>query len=182
VLGSGLNWSAIRESIQRIEYEWMSHRVTVGLKEGTRLEYEMTMPNRPGANSCQREADGGRVPRVSRLMALAIKFEGLIRKGEIRNHRAIADAGQISRARLSQIMRLTDLAPSIQEELLFLPKTITGADRFTEKALRRIACSLDWNWQKKQFAALKADGLGSQSTSAAHKRSRRATYLPSSTP
>jgi hypothetical protein len=25
VLGSGLNWSAIRESIQRIEYEWMSH-------------------------------------------------------------------------------------------------------------------------------------------------------------
>jgi DNA invertase Pin-like site-specific DNA recombinase len=182
VLGSGLNWGAIRESIQRIEYEWMSHRVTVGLKDGTRMEYEMTMPNRPGANGGEREADGGRVPRVSRLMALSVKFERLIREGEIRNHRAIAEAGQICRARLSQVMRLTDLAPSIQEELLFLPKTIAGADRITEKALRKIACSLDWDWQKKQFVALKAGGTGSQSTGAANKRSRRATDLPSSTP
>ena len=174
VLGSALNWSAIRESIQRIEYEWMSHRVTVGLKEGTRLEYEMTMPNRPGANGGQREADRGRVPRVSRLMALAIRFERLIREGEIPNHRALAEAGQISRARLSQVMRLTDLAPSIQEELLFLPKTIAGPDRITEQALRKIASSLDWDWQRKQFAALKAAGTGSQSTGAAKKRSSRA--------
>ena len=130
----------------------------------------MTMPNRPGANGGQGEADRGRVPRVSRLMALAIKFEWLIREGEIPNHRAIAEAGQISRARLSQVMRLTDLAPSIQEELLFLPKTIAGPDRITEKALRKIACSLDWNWQKKQFVALKAAGTGSQSTGAANKR------------
>jgi len=173
VLGSGLNWGAIRESIQRIEYEWMSHRVVVGLKEGTRMEYEMPMPNRPGANGGDREADGGRVPRVSRLMALAIKFERLIQEGVIRNHRDIAEAGQISRARLSQIMRLTDLAPSIQEELLFLPKTITGPDRITEKALRQVAGSLDWDWQKKQFAELKAgDNAG-----AADKRSSRATHL-----
>jgi hypothetical protein len=41
-------------------------------------------------------------------------------------------------------MRLTDLAPSIQQELLFLPKTIAGPDRITEKALRQVACSLDW--------------------------------------
>jgi hypothetical protein len=79
-------------------------------------------------------------------------------------------------------MRLTDLAPNIQEELLFLPKTISGPDRITEKALRQVACSLDWDWQKKRFAALKAGGTGSNSTGAAHKRSRRATHLPSSTP
>ncbi len=115
-------------------------------------------------------------------MALAVKFERLIREGEIPNHRAIAEAGQISRARLSQVMRLTDLAPSIQEELLFLPKTITGADRITEKALRKIACSPDWEWQKKQFEALKAGGFGSQSKEMPHKRRRPATDLPSSTP
>ena len=45
------------------------------------------------------------MPRVSRLMALAIKVERLIREGAIRNHCDIAKAGQISRARLSQIMR-----------------------------------------------------------------------------
>lgn len=170
VLGTGLNWGAIRESIQRIEYEWMSHRVVVGLKEGTQMEYEIPMPNRPGANGGKREADGGRVPRVSRLMALAIKFERLIREGEIRNHRAIAEAGQISGARLSQIMRLTELAPSIQEELLFLPKTIAGPDRITEKALRQVAGSLDWDRQKKQFAELKTGG----NAGAADKRSSRA--------
>jgi DNA invertase Pin-like site-specific DNA recombinase len=165
VLGSGLNWGTIRESIDRIEYEWMSHRVAIGLKEGTRMEYEMPMPNRRGANGGTQEPDGGRVPRVSRLMALAIKFERLIREGEIRNHRDIAEAGQISRARLSQIMRLTDLAPSIQEELLFLPKTIAGPDRITEKALRQVACSMDWDWQKKQFASLKEGGTRTQRSS-----------------
>jgi hypothetical protein len=136
VLGSGLNWSTVREYIDRIKYGWRSHGVVILLKEGTQLEYEMTLPNRPGANGGERERDGGRVPRVSRLLALAIKFERLIREGEIRNHGDIAQAGRISRARLSQIMRLTDLAPDIQEELLFLPKTVRGPDRMTEKALR----------------------------------------------
>jgi hypothetical protein len=118
----------------------------------------MSLPNQRGAKGGDREADEGRVARVSRLMALAIKFERLIREGEIRNHRHIAEAGQISRARLSQIMRLTDLAPSIQEELLFLPKTIIGPDRFTEKGLRQVARSLDWDSQKKQFEDLKVGG------------------------
>jgi hypothetical protein len=90
-------------------------------------------------------------------MALAIKFERLIREGEIRNYCILAESGQVSRARLSQIMRLTDLASSIQEELLFLPKTFAGRDRITEKALRQVARSVDWEWQKKQFGELKAN-------------------------
>jgi site-specific DNA recombinase len=175
VLGSGLNWSTIHKSIARIEYEWKSHRVAIGLKDGTRVEYEMVLPNRRGANGGDREADGGRVPRVSRLMALAIKFDRLVREGEMRNHRAIAEAGQISRARLSQIMRLTDLAPTIQEELLFLPKTITGPDRIREKALWPVARSLDWDVQKQQFADVKAGGtVQSVRTSFPAKRRERA--------
>ena len=75
VLGSGLNWGTVRDRINRIEYDWLPHRVAIGLKDGTRMEYEMRTPNRPGATAAK-EADGGRVPRVSRLMALAIKFEG----------------------------------------------------------------------------------------------------------
>ena len=168
VLGAGLNWATIREATERIHYEWTSHRIDIRLKEGTRLEYEMTLPNRRGANGGAREADGGRVPRVSRLLALAIKFERLMREGAIRNHRDIAEAGQISRARLSQIMRLTDLAPCIQEELLFLPKTLAGPDRITEKALRQVARSVDWDWQKKQFEQLKAGGTARQ----AHRANR----------
>jgi hypothetical protein len=80
---------------------------------------------------------GGRIPRVSRLMALAIKFERLVREGTVHTYRQLAEAGQISRARMSQIMHLSDLAPEIQEELLFLPKTVTGPDRYTEKQMGR---------------------------------------------
>ena len=65
-----------------------------------------------------------------------------------------ARLGGISRPRMSQIMRLTDLAPEIQEELLFLPKVLPGSDRFYEAALREIAQVLDWDEQKQMFRAL----------------------------
>jgi hypothetical protein len=48
---------------------------------------------------------------------------------------------------------------AIQEELLFLPKTVSGPDRITEKALRQVARSIDWEWQKKQFRALGQQAL-----------------------
>lgn len=158
MFGSGVNWAAIRESIDRIEYEGISHRVGIGWKDGTRVEFEMPLPNRCGGNGGEGEPEAGRVPRVSRLMALAIKFERLVREGTVRTHRDLAEAGQISRARMSQIMSLADLAPEIQEALLFLPKTVAGPDRLTERALREIARSIDWDWQKKQFGELIARG------------------------
>jgi site-specific DNA recombinase len=155
VLGADLNWGTIREAVNRVEYEGGSHKVVISLKEGTRLEYEMAVLSRRGARGDETQADGGRVPRVSRLMALAIKFGRLVAEGEVPNYRALAEAGQISRARLSQIMRLMDLAPCIQEELLFLPKILAGPDHVTEKALRKVVRSTDWDQQKKLFAELK---------------------------
>ena len=93
----------------------------------------------------------GRVARASRLLALAIKLDGLLREASVGNHRDLAEVGQISRARLSQILRLVDLAPAIQEEILFLPKTRVGADLVTEGALREIAREIDWERQLKKF-------------------------------
>jgi hypothetical protein len=97
------------------------------------------------------EQPGGRVPRVSRLMALAIEFERLQRDGPVSTYRELARAGQISRARMSQIMQLANLAPAVQEELLFLPKT---NDRILERDLRRIAGVLDWHRQSELFDKL----------------------------
>ena len=155
VFGTGLNWEAVLQSLLRLEYEGNTLRASIAFKDGTRMEQRLATLNRPGSRSdAATESGGGRVPRVSRLMALAIKFERLVREGAVQNYRELADAGQISRARMSQIMRLSDLAPQIQEELLFLPKTMAGPDRFTEKTLRQIASSIDWDWQTKQFRAL----------------------------
>jgi site-specific DNA recombinase len=153
-LGTGFSWEAVRPSIIRVEYENASRKVAVSFRDGTRMEYTLPVPNRPGLSEEAKASDGGRVPRVSRLMALAIKFERLVREGAVRTYGELAEAGQISRARMSQIMHLSDLAPEIQEELLFLPRTVVGPDRYTEKGLRQVARSIDWEWQKKQFRAL----------------------------
>jgi hypothetical protein len=40
----------------------------------------------------------------------------------------LARLGHVTRARVTQIMNLLNLAPDIQEELVFLPKTIRGRD------------------------------------------------------
>lgn len=64
----------------------------------------------------------GRVPRVARLMALALRFDGLIRTGAVTDQAELARLGHVTRARVSQIMALLNLAPDIQEALLFLPQ------------------------------------------------------------
>src|SRR5204862_3566607 len=95
--------------------------------------------------------ESGRVPRVSRLMALALKFQGLLSEGTVRNHAQLAQLGHVTRTRVCQILMLTNLAPAIQEALLFLPKTLQGPDLITENRLRRIASLVDWEAQIQLF-------------------------------
>src|SRR5215510_8373808 len=64
----------------------------------------------------------GRVPRIAKLMALAIRFDELIRTGMVRDYAEFARLGHVTRARITQIMNLLHLAPDIQEHLLFLPR------------------------------------------------------------
>jgi hypothetical protein len=73
-----------------------------------------------------------RVPRVARLMALAIRFDGLVRCGQVKDFAQIARLGYVTRGRLSQIMDLANLAPDIQEELLFLEPAKVGIRRIQE--------------------------------------------------
>src|SRR5262245_42686755 len=70
----------------------------------------------------------GRIPRVARLMALAHRFDGLIREGVVTGQADLARLGKVTRARITQLMNLLFLAPTIQEELLFLPAIEHGRD------------------------------------------------------
>ena len=90
----------------------------------------------------------GRVPRISRLMALAIRFDRLIKEGEIDDQADLARLGSVSRARVTQIMNLLQLAPEIQEALLFLPPTVKGRDAIREHHIRPIAA--EWNWRRQR--------------------------------
>jgi hypothetical protein len=91
----------------------------------------------------------GRVPRVSRLMALALRLETLVRSGQIGSYCQLAALGHVTRARISQIVNLVHLAPDIQEALLFLPPTLRGRDAIILADLQPIAASLDWRKQRR---------------------------------
>jgi len=91
----------------------------------------------------------GRVPRISRLMALAIRLERLLNEGVARDYADLARLGSVTRARLTQIMNLTLLAPDIQEKLLHLPRTLHGRDPIAEPQLRAIAAIPDWRKQRR---------------------------------
>lgn len=93
----------------------------------------------------------GRVPRITRLLALAIQFEQWIKDGDVANCAEIARLGYVSRARLSQIMNLRLLAPEIQESLLDLPLVKKGRDSIRERAIRKITVQPDWDKQQKMW-------------------------------
>jgi len=96
----------------------------------------------------------GRVPRLSRLMALAIHFEGLLASGEVTDMADLARLGHVSRARITQIMNLRLLAPDIQEDLLFLPHTETARDALKYADIRYIALEPDWTAQRKIWVSV----------------------------
>ncbi|HMN97574.1 MAG TPA: hypothetical protein PKC43_06495 [Phycisphaerales bacterium] len=105
----------------------------------------------------------GRTPRVTRLLALAIRFEHLIRDGEVKDLAEIARLGQVTRARVTQIMNLLHLAPDIQEAILALPRVESGRDPITERELRPIAAIPDWRKQRAAWRAVLTSIEGARS-------------------
>ena len=105
-------------------------------------------PNKSEAHVSRPRAEG-RLPRIARLMALAIRFDGLMRSGVIRDYADLARLGGVSPARISQIMGLLNLAPDLQEQILFLDRVIDGPDPITERALRKICGLLCWAEQRR---------------------------------
>lgn len=108
---------------------------------------------RPGAGAAS-PLPPGRVPRVCRLMALALRFEQLIRTGQVGSYSALASLGQVTRARVCQVMNLLCLAPDLQEQLLFLPRTERGRDPIILAELQPVAAALDWRKQRRLWRQL----------------------------
>lgn len=102
----------------------------------------------------------GQIPRLSRLMALAIHFDRLLATGQFQSQADLARAGRVTRARLTQILNLTGLAPDLQEKLLFLQPYTNGRAPWTERQIRPVAAEPNWDKQRKLFSQLAtANGL-----------------------
>ena len=92
-----------------------------------------------------------RVPRVSRLMALALRLDELIRTGAIKNQAEVARVGRVTRARMTQVLNLLLLAPDIQEQLLFLERPDGGRAGIILADVQAIARKPNWKKQRKMW-------------------------------
>jgi hypothetical protein len=109
------------------------------------------------------EADGataaptrsGRASRIARMLALAWHVEGLVRAGTVSSYAAAAKLGHVSRARMSQIASLLNLAPDLQEYLLFLQRPARGRQALTLRQVLNVAAALDWHEQRRRWRKLR---------------------------
>ena len=95
-----------------------------------------------------------RPPRATCLLALAHRFEALVQSGEVKDYADLARAGRVSRARVSQILKLLLLAPSIQDHILWLPPRAAGEEPITERDLRKVVQEPRWDRQRFLFEKL----------------------------
>jgi len=119
-----------------------------------RVEITIAQPKRrtvQRAQACELPAPP-RIARITRLMALAIKFQDMVDRGEVRDYADLARLGYVSRARITQIMNLLNLSPQIQEALL-LPKTAAN-EAICEHLIRSVSRFVLWDEQNEAFRAL----------------------------
>lgn len=98
----------------------------------------------------------GRLPRITRLMALAIRGDDLIRAGKLEDMTHLAQICKVTQARISQILSLKMLAPDIQEQLLSLPRLAEGKPEITEKSVRQITMLDDWDETRRAWEIMRA--------------------------
>ena len=107
------------------------------------------------ANDAMARSTAERVPRVARLMALAIRFDQMIRDGVVADQAELARLGQVTRARVTQIMDLLNLAPQIQEELLQARES--SLHSLSERRLRPVSSIICWRGQLKEWNSLQSE-------------------------
>jgi hypothetical protein len=92
---------------------------------------------------------------VARQLALAHALQGRLESGEFANQAALAHALGFSRERISKLLDLLNLAPDIQEEILFL-ECAPGSQPFTEADLHRVVLKTAvWEEQRLRWAGLR---------------------------
>jgi len=94
------------------------------------------------------------IPHISKLMAIAIRYDKLLRDGTVADTVELAELCHVSQPRITQILNLNHLAPDIQEELLHLPHVTTGRDPIHEKLLRPITAEISWKKQRRMWSEL----------------------------
>src|SRR5881394_1952790 len=81
------------------------------------ISYTLRRSPVPGRNPAVGAEPAQSIPRIARLMALAIRFERLVQNKTVPDYAELARLGGVTRARITQIMKLLQLAPDLQEQI-----------------------------------------------------------------
>jgi hypothetical protein len=123
------------------------------LQRGRAIEAETRAKRKRLAEpTIQIGATAPRLPRITRLLALAVKFEGLVQQGVIKDYTELARLGKVSRPRVTQIMNLLNLAPAIQEQILSWARNDTDQYRsIRESTVRELSSEANWSRQRTRW-------------------------------
>jgi hypothetical protein len=88
-----------------------------------------------------------RPARLAVMLALAHKVQQAIDRGAVRDRAEMARRLGLTRARVTQLLDLTLLAPEIQEQILFA-ESVDGLEPMSERSVRAATRSLDWDQQR----------------------------------
>lgn len=105
-------------------------------------------PHDANSDNSSKPTPPARIPRIARLMALAIHYQEMLRTGEATDMIELSRRAKVSQPRMSQIMALNLLAPDIQTALLDLPPQSKGKPFLHEKRIRPITAMLEWTEQR----------------------------------
>jgi ParB-like chromosome segregation protein Spo0J len=81
------------------------------------------------------------------MLALAHTLEAAIRTGKLRDQAEAARRLGLTRARMTQLLALLQLAPDLQERVLCL-EAVDGREPVTERDLRPVTRALCWADQR----------------------------------
>jgi len=115
------------------------HRVRKGHEKG----FAETPPMAPAPVS--------RPARVALMLALAHKIQEAIDRGAVQDRAEVAWRLGLTRARVTQLLDLTLLAPEIQEQILFA-ESVDGIEPMSERAVRIATSARIWAEQRRVHA------------------------------
>jgi hypothetical protein len=139
----------VARAVEQIRHDWrlQQGRLREGVGSGTEVVFitrkERLVQQMPPSDQ---ESLGSRVweRAGSADRETAVRFEELLGNGTAKDYADLARLGGVSASRITQVMNLRNLAPALQERILFLRGEWHQRDCLNERALRGICGLVNW--------------------------------------
>ncbi|MBI4369694.1 MAG: hypothetical protein HY547_05655 [Elusimicrobia bacterium] len=106
-----------------------------------------------------RRRRGPKSPTIQNLLQKALEWRTRLQADPNLTQTRLAGELGISRVRVTQVLNLLKLAPTIQGCILSMPPTLRQRGLITERRLRRLVGLSDWSRQKKEFERLSSGAV-----------------------